>query len=108
MRTPSPTTYLALELAKRMKTKAFSGDWEIASDTTRAVSIAGKVRRLVELGCNRQLLPREDARRTLLKKRADAILKPYGLRLGNPWGLCFYALPIGHDCSSQNGCIYLA
>jgi hypothetical protein len=28
-----------------MKTKAFSGDWEIASDTTRAVSIAGKVRR---------------------------------------------------------------
>ena len=105
MKAPHPSVDLALRMLKEYPKHDPA---LIAVESTRVVCLAEQVRRLTELGCKQQLTERQDGRLESLGSRADMLLKPYGLSLGNPWGLCFYALPIGHDGSTQNGCIYLA
>jgi hypothetical protein len=73
------------------------------------VTIATQIRRLVEAGCNAELTSRQSKRLDSLRKRADETLRPYGLKLDNPWGLCHYACPIvSDDRLSESACTFLA
>lgn len=108
MKSPNPETMLALHLANIALGKGEIHGAGLAMTACRAVCIAGQVRRLVEASCNAELTPRQSKRLDSLQNRADELLKPYGLELGRPWGLCHYAVPVGHDGSSERGCIFLA
>lgn len=112
MKSPARATILALVLSDYARTHAADAaqrdSGSIASDATRAVAIAAQVRRLVEHSCNVELTSRQEKRLESLRRRADELLKPYGLCLANPWGLCFYATPIDHDGCSETGCTFLA
>ena len=112
MKSPTPATILALVLSDYAHTHAVDAsnrhNGKLAHDATRAVAIAGQIRRLVEAGCNAELNPRQSKRLDSLRKRADDILRPYGLNLDNPWGLCHYACPIGQDGRSVSSCVFLA
>jgi hypothetical protein len=106
MKNPAPTTLLALKLSTLP-----AGTMDLrrcAWDATRVVAIAIAVRRLVEASCNVELTSRQEKRLGSLRKRAAALLQPYGMELANPWGLCHYACPIGHDGRSESSCIFLA
>ena len=107
MRTPNPDTYLALRLAHA---SIPSLDGRTAGDATRAVDICKAIRRSYELGCNQQLTPRQENRQAKLEERADVILAPYGLKIGNPWGLCIYAIPLRNTDNNprQDDCVFLA
>lgn len=110
--TPSSSTILALALSDYVHTHAvdvsYRQNGKIAYDATLVVTIAASVRRIVELACNTELTSRQEKRKESLRKRANAILLHYGLKLDNPWGLCHYACPIGHDGGSESSCIFLA
>jgi hypothetical protein len=109
MKSPAPATILALHLANIALAKhEIHGIEPIAWTATRIVTIAIAVRKLVEHGCNVELTIRQEKRLESLRKRADALLQPYGLELANPWGLCHYACPIGHDGRSESSCTFLA
>jgi hypothetical protein len=109
MKYPAPATILALHLANIASAKGeIHGIAPLANIATRVATIAGQVRRLVEHSCNVELTSRPEKRLESLRKRADALLQPYGLELANPWGLCHYACPIGHDGGSESACIFLA
>lgn len=79
-----------------------------ALTATRVVSIATAVRRLVEHSCNVELTSRQEKRFESLCKRANDLLYHYGMRLDNPWGSRFYAVPLSHDRSSKSNCTLLA
>lgn len=116
MKSPHPSTTLALVLKERAPrgAKPLAGqapeyhDGKLAIDATRVVTIARSVRALVERSCNAELTARDDRRLASLRKRADDLLHPYNLKLRNPWGLCFYAVPLDHDDCSETGCTFLA
>lgn len=75
---------------------------------TRVCALARIVRNLIEASCNYELSSRQQSRLASARRRADELLKPYGLMLDNPWGLCQYALPIGADGSTRNEATFLA
>jgi hypothetical protein len=109
MKDPHPSVLLALALADIALAKhEVHGSGPIASIATRVVSIAAAVRRLVEHGCNVELTSAQTKRLVSLRTRADALLRPYEMSLDNPWGLCFYAVPLNHDGCSESSCIFLA
>jgi hypothetical protein len=56
-----------------------------------------------------ELTSRQEKRLESLRKRANDMLRPYGLKLDNPWGLCCYACPIvSDDRLSESNCTFLA
>jgi hypothetical protein len=108
MKNPNPETMLTLALCEIRQRRAECIGTSVACDATRAVALAQQVRRLVESSCNVELTSRQDKRLESLKARADDVLRIYGLKLDNPWGLCFYAVPVGHDGRTQHTCTFLA
>jgi hypothetical protein len=62
--------------------------------------MARSYRRLNETSCNRALTPTEERKMQSIQERADALLLPYGLRMGHPGGLYMCALPIDGAVSS--------
>lgn len=114
MKSPSSATILACRLAviRPLPPGEYDGPHAarcLATLSTRVASIASAVRKLVEHGCNVELSARQRKRLDSLRKRADDLLHPYGLKLDNPWGLCHYACPIdGGDRLSESDCIFLA
>ncbi len=110
MKSPAPATILALHLANIASANGeIHGIEPIAWTATRVVSIAIAVRRLVEAGCNAELTTRQEKRLESLRKRADELLRPYGLELANPWGLCHYACPLQHNGRlRESDCTFLA
>ena len=69
---------------------------------TRVCALARSYRRLNETSCNRDLTSMEESKMKSLQERGDALLLPYGLRMGHPFGLCMYALPIDGAVSSSS------
>ncbi len=67
---------------------------------TRVCAMAWSYRRLNETSCNRDLTAIEERKMRSLQERADALLLPYGLRMGHPGGLYMCALPIDGAVSS--------
>jgi len=108
MKIPHPSTTLALVLKDRAAHAPEYHDDKLTIDATRIVTVARSVRALVERSCNAELTAREDNRLASLRKRADDLLHPYSLKLRNPWGLCFYAVPLDHDDCSETGCTFLS
>jgi hypothetical protein len=72
---------------------------------TRVCAMARSYRRLNETSCNRALTHTEERKMQSLQERAGALLLPYGLRMGHPWGLCMYALPIDGAVSSSSATV---
>jgi hypothetical protein len=69
---------------------------------TRVCALARTYRKLNETQCNRELTDRETHKMESVQRRADDLLRPYGLCMGNPYGLVMYALPIGSYCHSSS------
>jgi hypothetical protein len=67
---------------------------------TRVCALARSYRRLNEALRARALAPAEERKMQSLQGRADALLRPYGLRMGHPMGLYMCALPIDGAVSS--------
>jgi hypothetical protein len=74
------------------------------------VKYAERYRRLTEQACNQELTPRQETARDKAGEGADSLLRPYGYRIGHPWGLCVYAIPLDRDSDrlSESDCILLA
>ena len=109
MKSPAPATILALHLANIALAKGEVHDiGPLAQTATRVVSIAIATRRLVEHSCNVELSARQEKLLESLRQRADDLLRPYGLELCHPWGLCHYACPIDQDGLSESSCVFLA
>jgi len=112
MRQPSPETILALALRSAATARGGSVstlcDSRLALDATRVVALAKRDRRLGELSCNQELTPRQEKDRDSVQMRANTLLAVYGLKMGNPWGLCRYAMPIDSDGCSSSNTIFLA
>jgi hypothetical protein len=100
---PSPATCFAAVLADK------GADPAVAATTAhRVCRWAKRVRALNETSCNRELSEREQREKYRLETRVDAELLPYGYALGNPWGLCEYACPIGSNGSTSTNHHFLA
>jgi hypothetical protein len=69
---------------------------------TRVCALARTYRKLNVARCNRELTDRETHKMESVQRRADDLLRPYGLCMDHPYGLCMYALPIGNDCRSSS------
>lgn len=103
MKEPHNATLLALALADIAHAKGeVHGLYPLAMIATRVVALAQSYRKLTEHGCNYPLTDRQEKRRDSLQRRADDLLRVYGLEMAHPWGLCMYAVPIGSDGSSQS------
>ncbi len=110
MKDPAPETRLACRLMCILSATINLSDADeraVASAATRVCALARTVRRLNEQACNRELTNREAAKLTSAGLRACEILKPYGLEIGNPYGLVMYAMPIGSDGTSSTGMVQL-
>ena len=75
---------------------------------TRVCALARIYRKLLVLGCNRELTEREERKKDSTARRATELLAPYGLHLDHPWGLNCYALPIGADGHSSSDAVQVA
>ena len=103
---PSTETELAVKLCEILTKRNLAGN--VAFTAAKVCAYARAIRKLTEQGCNVELTKRQESRRLSLKVKANEELAVYGLELDNPWGLCFYACPIGHDGSTQSDCTFLA
>ena len=109
MTNPHPSLYLILAMADACQRKGeVHGAHPLAHIASKVCTLATSIRRLTEHSCNVELTTRQELRREHMRNRADAYLRPYGMMLRNPWGLCFYAVPLSHDGGSESGCIFLA
>lgn len=110
MKTPETVTILAVRLAAHVLNPAIVSTRLISDvpwDATRVVALAKRYRRLNEAACSRELTKREESAKASAGRRANERLAPYGMEMGNPYGLCMYAMPIGSDGTSSTGMVML-
>lgn len=110
-----PETNLALRLStvRPIPSDRFARDHALACIATLAHNVtryATQARRLREAGCNAELTSRKQKTLDRADAGADDLLRPYGYRMGNPWGLCHYAIPLecNDDYLSEGECVFLA
>jgi hypothetical protein len=100
MKQPSPESVLTEKLCSIDYTLTTSpGCAPVVA--TRVCALARTYRKLNETRCNRELTDRETHKMESTQRRADDLLRPYGLCMDHPYGLVMYALPIGNDCRSS-------